>query len=171
MRNKIICAVTGKSIESIGNGRSETYYKNVDIKWAITEKVGELIEGGVTDFLCNAEYGFPLWACEIILSLRDIRKIQGLPAPRLHLVMSHEEQAADWDDDVHERFYTVHEKADKVLILHRQYCDDCHERSERFMIDQCDFLYTDSDEDFAWQYAWLHEKPTVINTVKDRAYI
>ena len=54
--------------------------------------------------MLNAEYGFSLWAAEILLGLRDIRLQQGLPSFRLHIVMPHEEQAADWSDDVHERF-------------------------------------------------------------------
>ena len=167
-KNKLICAVTGRNIDEIGNGRSDTCYKNTDIKRAIFRKITELIEGGVTDFLCNAELGFSLWACEIIIKLRDVRIQQGLFAPRLHIVMPHEEQANDYSDDEHERLFAVHEKADEVLILHRQYRPDCFERSERFIIDQCDVLFTDNDVMFAPQYAELHKKQTVICEVLER---
>jgi len=162
MENKLICAVTGKNIFEIGNGQSETNYKNMEIKRSIAKKVTELIESGVTDFLCNAEQGFPLWASEIILNLRDARIKQGLSSFRLHIVMPHEEQANDWNDDVHERFFSVHENADEVLILHRRFNKDCYENCERFMIDQCDVLFTDDESYFAAQYAELHNKRIVV---------
>ena len=162
MNNKIICAVIGKNIAEIGNGASETYYKNIALKLAITDNATKLIEDGVSDFMVNAEYGFPLWAAEILLGLRDIRLQQGLPAFRLHIVMPHEEQAADWSDDVHERFYIVHAKADEVLILYRQYHDKCHENCERFMIDNCHILLTDGDKTFAAQYAKIHQKRVLV---------
>jgi uncharacterized phage-like protein YoqJ len=154
--------VTGKNIFQIGNGQSETYYKTVDIKYAIYERVAEFAESGVTDFLCNAEYGFPLWACEILIALRDIREQHGLSSFRVHIIKPYEEQGWDWSDDVHERFSEVHEKADAVLLLHRHYRDDCHERSERFMIDNCDFLFCDDENHFAAQYAELHNKPFTV---------
>ena len=162
MKNKIICAITGKNIDDIGNGRSETYYKNIEIKEAIAKNVMKLIEGGVTDFICNAEYGFPLWACEIITSLQVIRIQQGYQAPRLHIVMPFEEQAAKWSDDIHERFCDVIECADEVKELQKSFSDKCYENCERFMVDKCDFLFTDDENDFAAQYANLHKKPVVI---------
>jgi uncharacterized phage-like protein YoqJ len=159
MKRKIICAITGKNIWGIGNGLSETYYKNADIKLSVMQKISEFIKIGVTDFLCNGEYGFPLWAAEIILSLRDK---QGFSAVKLHLIMPYELQGSDWSDDVHERFYDVHRKADSVLRLYRQFHDKCYENSERIMIDLCDFLFTDDEYNFASQYAELHNKPSVV---------
>ena len=60
MNNKVICAVAGRDVHEIGNGYSESYYKNVDIKLSIVEEASRLIASGVTDFLLNAEYGFGL---------------------------------------------------------------------------------------------------------------
>ena len=162
MKNKMICAITGRNIVQIGNGQSETYYKNINIKKAIAENMTELIEAGVTDFMCNAEYGFPLWACEILLALQKVRIQQGLSVFRLHIVMPHETQADDYSDEVHERFYEVHAKADAVLVLYRQYREDCYRNCERFMIDHCDVLFTDDEDAFAAQYAEIHGKSFVI---------
>ena len=158
MGNKMICAVIGRNIDEIGNGRSETYYKNVYIKHTIAEKITELADGGVTDFICNAEYGFSFWFCEIGIPIRDIRKQHGLSTFRIHIVMPYEEQASQWSDDIHERFYDINEKADEVLILHRRFHKDCYRNSERFMIDNSDFLFTDDENYFAGQYAELHNK-------------
>ena len=162
MRNQIICAISGKNIEQIGNGRSETYYKNEDIKLSISQNISEFIENGVTDFLCNCEYGFPLWAVEHLISLRNIRMQQDLRAFRLHIVVPHERQASDWSDDIHERYFDVIDNADSVLQLYRQYRDDCYENCERFMIGCCDFVFTDDENDFAAQYAQIHDKSFVV---------
>jgi len=159
MKKKIICAVAGKNIKELGNGKSETYYKNLNIKLSIMERISELITNGVTDFLCNAEYGFNLWTAEIILTLRDMRIQQGLGAVRLHIVQPYEEQAAEWSDDIHERYYAVCEKADSVFMLYTQFRDDCYEKCDRFMIDNCDILFTDDENAFAAQYAEIHDKP------------
>ena len=159
MKDKIICAVCGKNIKEIGNGLSETYYKNANIKLSIAEKASELIANGVTDFLINAEYGFPLWAAEVLIGLREIRLQKGLTEIRVHIFMPWEEQASDWSDDVHERFYSVHERADEVWVMQTQYTEKCYENSERFMIDNSHMLFTDDDTYFAAQYATLHGKP------------
>lgn len=102
MNNQIICSVIGKNIIEIGNGFSETHYKNIDIKHSIYANVSRLIESGVTDFMLNAEYGFSLWAAIILLKLRDVRVQQGLPAFRVHITSPWENQASEWADDVHE---------------------------------------------------------------------
>ncbi|MCL1904205.1 MAG: DUF1273 domain-containing protein [Oscillospiraceae bacterium] len=162
MENKIKCAVTGKNIFEIGNGQSETYYKNVEIKRSIYKQISELSDSGITDFMCNAEYGFPLWACEIIIKLREIHKRQSLSLLRLHIVKPHEEQGHDWSDEVHERFCAIHEKSDKVSLLYRHFREDCYKNSERIMIDNCDILLTDDENTFAAQYAELHGKKFII---------
>jgi uncharacterized phage-like protein YoqJ len=162
MERKIICAVTGKNINDIGNGQNESYYKNVDIKLSIIHKISELIESGVTDFICNAVHGFPLWCCESIIALRNNRVNKGLRNIRLHIIMPHEEVANDYSETVHERFYQVHEAADSVLVLNRRFNDKCFENSERFIIDNSDFLFTDDENDFAAQYAWLHGKECIV---------
>ena len=159
MTNKIICAVAGRDVHEIGNGYSESYYKNIDIKLSIIEEASRLVASGVTDFLLNAEYGFGLWAAEALLGLRDIRQQQGLPAFRVHTFMPWEEQAADWSDDVHERFYAVHERADESWIMHPRYSENCRENCERLMIDNAHILFTDDEDYFPAQYAELHGKP------------
>lgn len=157
MNNKIICAVTGRNIWEIGNGLSETYYKNVDIKRAITKEISKFIKDGITDFILNAERCFSLWAAEAIIVLRDIRIEQGRPAPRVHIVIPYEAYGSDFDDDTHDKLYEICEESDAVLTLYRREQDKCHENCKRFIIDNCDFLFTDDENYFAAQYAELHK--------------
>lgn len=154
-KRKIICAIVGRGIADIGNGNSETYYKNIEIKQAILEKVSELIEDGVTDFLLSAEYGFPMWAGEILLGLREVRLQQGLSSFRLHVCMPWEGQASAWADDIHERLYAIHSKADTVHIVCSKYRDECYISCDYFMTAKCHILLTDEIDNEAVGYAKL----------------
>jgi len=162
MDNKVICTITGKTYEEIGNGRTEIYYRNADIKFAINEKIRKMVENGVTDFISNAEYGFSLWACEYIISFRDYCIEQGLEPVRLHIVRVYEGQPFKWEHDIQDRFFSVLDEADSEMTLFRQYSKDCYQKSERFMIDCSNTLLTDDVGNFATQYAGLHEKPYLI---------
>ena len=134
----------------------------MDIKLSIVEKISELIESGVTDFMLIPEHGFTLWVAEIIIGLRDIRIQQGLSAARLHIVIPYEEHGSELDDNTHKKLYNVYDKSDAVLTLYRRWHDKCHENCERFIIDKSDLLFTDDETYFAGQYAELHKKPIVV---------
>lgn len=45
---------------------------------------------GITDFLCNCEYGLPLWAAEAIVNMRCLYK----NPTRIHLYIPYENQAS-----------------------------------------------------------------------------
>ena len=156
---KMICAITSKITT---NTENEAFYINVDVKLAIMEKISELLAIGITDFITNAENGMALYAAEIIIALRDIRIQQGMSAFRLHVVAPCETHACEWDDEAHEKYYKVHEDAGEVLLLYRQCHDKCYENCERFIIDQCDILLCDDENEFAAQYATIHDKGIVI---------
>ena len=85
MENKI-CAITGRSYEEIGNVRTEIYFENADIKISFENKIWDLVESGVTDFICNGVYGVPLWKAEFILRLRDYRARDGLDCTLFKLI-------------------------------------------------------------------------------------
>ena len=145
MENQIYCAITGTT--------TTAYSPNAEAREAVAKTLREQIRDGVTDYLCNAGQGFPLWVCEILIDIRDTRIHHHLNAPQVHLVMPNERQADDYDDETHERFFDVHAKADTVTILSEEYQDNPLENSERFMIDGCDFLFTDDEDGFGARFA------------------
>jgi uncharacterized phage-like protein YoqJ len=145
MKNQIYCAITGTT--------TEAYSPNAEMREAVSKTLKEQIRDGVTDYLCNAEQGFPLWICEILIDIRDTRLSHSLSAPQLHLIMPNERQADDYDDETHERFFDVHAKVDTVTMLPEDYQDNPLENSERFMVDGCDFLFTDDKSGFGARFA------------------
>lgn len=162
MEYKNICAIIGRSYEEIGNGRTEIFSTNADYILSIREKIRKLAENGVTDFICNAEYGFSLWAAEYIISLRDYRIEQGLSVFRLHIVRVYEGQPFKWEHDIQDRFFNMLDESDSEMTLFKHFREDCYEKSERFMIDCSNMLLTDDTGNFAAQYAGLHGKPFLI---------
>ena len=156
MEGNKLCSVAGKSIFFMDYGLDEKYYKYIDMKLAISKKLSELIGLGVDGFICSAEYGFPLWVCEILLGMRSFNKA------KLFIVMPFEEQAVKWTDEVRERFYDVHANADEVKMIRRQYHEDCYRICDKIIVDKGDMLLTDDLGGFAAQYAEISGKP--VNT-------
>ena len=93
-----------------------------------------LIAEGCDSFYVNCDLGIPLWAAEMLLSLRKLNPIQ------LHIVMPYEEQAGNWSEYHRDRYFAVHEAADSVEMVKAQYCDECAENALRTMIDKSDLL-------------------------------
>jgi len=162
MENRVICAITGRSYEEIGNGRTEIYSVNADIKMSINEKIRKLVDNGVTDFICHAEYGVPLWAAEYIIMLRDSQEENGQSPISLHILQVYKRQPFKWDYDIQDRFFNVLADADTVTTLKQPYSGYSYQKCERIMIESCNFLLTDDRGNFAAQYAELHGKPMII---------
>lgn len=106
------CTILGKSIVQLPGGTDENYPVYVHLKQSLTEKIRSIYDSGVHDFLCNCEYGVPMWAAEIVLALRT-----ECPDIRLHVAVPYEDQAALWNETARERYYAIHEAANTVEIL------------------------------------------------------
>jgi len=78
--------------------------------------------------------GIPLWVAEVVLSLRKYNPV------RLNIAMPFENQSALWSDEWRERFYTVHEQADSIIMLTSKFYKGCYFDCDRYMIDNSDML-------------------------------
>jgi len=155
MKNNKICAVLGKGIIEMGYGLDEKYHKYIDLKMNMVITISELIMKGYTEFISDAEWGFALWACETLLKMRNLNKlqIQNLNKLQLHLIAPFEEQAAMWSDEARERYYNVHAQCDMAVFLRHRFKKDCYNECDEKIIDECDLLFTDKEYGFAAQYA------------------
>ena len=54
--------------------------------------------------------------------------------------MPYEEQAKDWYENQRDRYFSVHDLADDVYMLEKQYYEDCYDDANEYMIDQSDLL-------------------------------
>ena len=159
-----ICAIIGKSIIEIAGGLDEKHYKCVDLKLSAANKLSEFIAEGVSGFVCNAEWGFSLFAIEILLGMRGM----GMNVDDLTLICPFEEQATAWTDSVRERYFNTHAKADLVRFISRRYHEDCYRICEKVIIDGCDMLLTDDEGGFAAQYAEVSGKSVIACKVTER---
>lgn len=96
--------------------------------------VQRLIGQGYDSFSVNCEYGAPLWAAEFIATLKNLNRI------RLHIVIPYEEQTTNWTEEMRDRYFAVHERADSVEMACTQYQEDCYRIAEKRMIDESDLL-------------------------------
>jgi len=154
------CAIIGNPILKMGLYKGR--YKNDDFKLLIEKSLSDLIENGVTEFICNTERGFALRTAEIIISMQGINK------PKLHIISPFEEQSKKWSKSFRESYYNVHAQADTVKIMTTSYKEDCYRICDKAIIDKCDMLFTDNVDCFAAQYADTNNKPVII--LKDLSY-
>jgi len=86
------CTISGSSVWELPYGLDERHPDCIALKVAITEKIASLCQMGVSDFLCNANLGVPLWAAEAIVGMWKL-----LDDPvRIHLFIPYEAQASFW---------------------------------------------------------------------------
>ena len=118
--------------------------------------MSEFIGCGVTDFVCGCEWGFSLFCAEIIIGMQGFNKSQ------LHIISPHENQPILWTDEIRDRYYYVHVRADSVRFISRKYHDDCYRICDKVIVDEGAMLFTDDDGGFAAQYAGINDKPVVV---------
>jgi uncharacterized phage-like protein YoqJ len=143
------CTIGGSTVWELPYGQNESHPDCVALKHALLERISELCDKGLTDFVVNCEYGIPMWAAEAIVAIRGFRENH----PRLHILAPHENQAVKWHDDVHERYYNLHATADSVTVLRTQYTDDCYQEADRFMLNHSVMLLTDGGNEGLTEYA------------------
>lgn len=125
------CTIVSTGFEEALLEHSEHEGPIPGLKLLLLNEIWKLYIKGVSDFYVNCERGIPLWAAEIICALKMYNKIA------LHIVVPHENQAEDWNDDLHERYFKVHSKADSVEIITAHKNGSCYDDAERVMAEHC----------------------------------
>ena len=123
-------AQTGETSQS-GDTASDAQTSQQDESQA---RIQTLVAQGYDEFWLNGEYGIPLWATEYLLKLRVGNPIT------VHIAVPYEEQSTNWTENVRDRYFAVHEQADKVVMVGTQFTVDCYETAHRYMLDRSDAL-------------------------------
>lgn len=114
------CLIYGIPVEELPFGYDEDDELCVMLKLKIAQLVAGLAASGVTHFVTDCEFGVPMWGAEIVLA----KKIYD-PGITLTVYMPHEEQSVKWTPDWRDRYFSIHEKADKVIIQNDyEFCMD-----------------------------------------------
>jgi len=122
-----------------------------EIKTKLREKIWQLYCCGYNKFWLNCEYGIPLWSAEIIIALKMYNDIT------LNVAMPYEEQSTNWSEDIRNRFFHIHEYADRVCIVSNHYTPICYECTDKFMIENSDILLLVGKPDFNKLEKHYHE--------------
>ncbi len=126
------CTIVSNRNEQNWKCKNEHEMQYIVLKMAILNCILEMYRKGYTDYYLNCENGIPLWTAEIICALKIYNKIS------LHLVIPYEEQSANWHEEIRNRYYQIHEKADSVKYASFQYHPNCYNTADRIMIDNSD---------------------------------
>lgn len=114
------CLIYGIPVENLPFGYDENDELCVNVKLKIAQLIAQLVSSGITHFVTDCEFGIPMWGAEIVLA----QKIYD-PEITLTVYIPCEEQAVKWTPDWRDRYFSIHEKADKVLNLNdRTLCID-----------------------------------------------
>ena len=128
----------------------------ITIKAKIWETVWELYCKGYDEFYVNCNYGIPMWTAEFILRLKATNQIA------LHVMTPYEEQSTKWTEELRNRYFDIHEKADSVTLVNTHYRPSCYQETTERMIDESDLLLVFGGENgapFAEEYAKKHNIP------------
>lgn len=155
MHKQIFCTISGS--DKLSFGFDEKHPDCIAMKLQLLTKIADLNKNGITDFICNCQMGIPLWVAETVLSLRKYNHI------RLNIAMPFENQSALLSEEWRERFFTVHEKADSVIMLNKKFYKGCYFDCDKYMIDNSDMLlWAGSESSNISEYAKKQNKSVII---------
>ncbi|MBD5143135.1 MAG: DUF1273 domain-containing protein [Oscillospiraceae bacterium] len=123
---------SGDELKTVCQNESEAPFINMKVK--LHEYIWNLYTKGYDKFYLNCDYGIPLWAAEFILSLKAGNQIA------LHIMIPYEEQTTDWTEELRNRYFAIHEKADSVTLANTRYYPSCYQDTDKQMIDKSDIL-------------------------------
>jgi uncharacterized phage-like protein YoqJ len=107
--------------------------------------------------LLNLYVGNSALAVEMVLSLQKYNPV------RLNIAMPFENQSALLSDEWRERFFTVHEKADSVIMINKKFYKGCYFGCDKYMIDNSDMLlWAGSEISPIFEYARKQNKAVIL---------
>jgi len=123
---------SGDEFRTLCRNESEQPFFGIKVK--VQEKIWEPYQKGYDRFYVNCDYGTPMWAAEFILNLKAGNRIE------LHIMTPYEEQSTKWPEELRNRYFDIHEKADSVTLAHTQYHPFCYYETDKRMIDESDLV-------------------------------
>lgn len=140
MRIPMTCTIISNVKELDIAYKNECRLPYPEIKTRLRSKIWQLYRREYDRLWLNCEYGVPLWCAEIIIALKMYNDIG------LYIAMPYEEQATDWNEEHRERFFNVHARADKVIMISNYYTTDCCDLADIHMIDDSDMILIVGDD-------------------------
>ena len=129
-------AFTGLRPHKLPWGTNEDDPSCLSLKIAIRARLAGLIEDeNVRHFISGMAMGIDQMCAEIVLELKnryaDITLEAAVPS---------KEQDMLWPQKYRDRYSQTLAKCDSIHVISEEYTDDCFERRNKYMVDNCDIL-------------------------------
>ena len=127
------CAVIGSLPVFFPWGLDEEDERCDTLKAQLLEQIASAVINGVRDFAVVMDYGWGLYAAEMINDL-----MEGNGNIRLTCIIPWEEQAAKWTPELRERYFKVQEKCAEAVLISQQQTVDCEITAMLDAVDMAD---------------------------------
>ncbi len=136
MSNNKTCCFTGYRPQKLPFGFDEDDIRCKMLKQILRKDIIHMIEDfGVTHFISGMALGVDTFAAEIVLEMKA-----KYPQVQLECAIPHETQSKHWPELSRNRFFDLVSRCDTETLLQTQYTTDCHQRRNRYMVDQSDYV-------------------------------
>ncbi len=112
-----------------------SHYRDFENK--LVDAIFEAGNEGFTEFYCGMAYGFDILAGEIVLLLK-----KAIPSVKLIAVVPFEKQAHSWSEEWKNRYEALLSKADRIVLINREYSKECYHKRNRYMVDNTSLVLT-----------------------------
>lgn len=163
-----MCAIISDKSKLDTECKNEYENPLADVKDSLTELIWEYYRNGAAEFYINGEYGIPLWAGEIICSMKKYCDI------RLNIVIPCEEQCRNWQEELRDRYYLVNCQSDYVSMAGFDADERGYEFADEVIIDSSDTVIIfgkNPKNTHAYSYAAENAKSVIAMTVKPNGHL
>lgn len=154
---KDACTFIFSPLKDFSFGYDTASFKCIELKLQLAHYISDMYKAGVRDFYSVCEEGFDLWAAEIVTFI-----MKKDPGTRLHCVIPYEEQAAKWNSQTRELYYSVLEQATEVTFVSKQYREGCLAAARYIALDHCKRVFVSvvgkKEENELVRYSIMTEK-------------
>lgn len=100
------------------------------LKEELEQAVREMVDRGVSRFLCGGARGFDTLAAQTVLQLK-----REYPTLELFLVLPCRDQARGWSSEEAIQYEAVRRRADRVVYMENAYTEGCMHKRNRALVD------------------------------------
>ena len=125
------CVILGPSPMRLPWGFDEEAEECKELKLQLLQKIMELCQQGITNFIIPCDSGIGLYAAEGVLSLKDLGA-----ACDLFCIVPYEEQATKWAPYLRERYFSVLTRCTDLYQMHTTWTEHCQFEAYQYGIER-----------------------------------
>ncbi len=149
----MVCCFTGH--------RKMSDLQRQEVRRKLEKTVQELIDNGVTEFICGGAIGFDMLAAHVIISKKAENPIT------LKLALPCRDQSKRWNSALKSEYEAILSCADEIIYMSDKYVTGCMHARDKYMVDNSDIVVafyrgTTGGTQYTVQYARESEKQMMV---------